>query len=108
MMLKGIATSSGIAIGKVYKLEQPNVVVSEKGKGPQEELKIFDYGSCPFPEGIIDSKYSVGFNHEDIEQIVYEGYQDEEQKEFTQVLADSSEELKQKFAEEVAKQIKEA
>ena len=42
MMLKGIATSSGIAIGKVYKLEQPNVVVSEKGKGPQEELKIFE------------------------------------------------------------------
>ena len=41
-MLKGIATSSGIAIGKVYKLEQPNVVVNEKGKGPEEELKIFE------------------------------------------------------------------
>ena len=28
-MLKGIATSSGIAIGKVYKLEQPKIVLSE-------------------------------------------------------------------------------
>ena len=38
-MLKGIATSSGIAIGKVYKLEQPNIVVNT-GKGdPEIELK---------------------------------------------------------------------
>ena len=28
-MLKGIATSSGIAIGKVYKLEQPKIVIKE-------------------------------------------------------------------------------
>jgi len=41
-MLKGIATSSGIAIGKVYKLEQPSVTV-DTGKGnPEEELKRFD------------------------------------------------------------------
>ncbi|MBR5341987.1 MAG: phosphoenolpyruvate--protein phosphotransferase [Erysipelotrichaceae bacterium] len=41
-MLKGIATSSGIAIGKVYKLEQPVVNISE-GKGvPEEGLKIFE------------------------------------------------------------------
>lgn len=32
MELKGIATSSGIAIGKVYKLEQPNIVISEEKK----------------------------------------------------------------------------
>ena len=41
-MLKGIATSSGIAIGKVYKLEQPKVVV-DSGKGnPEVELKRFE------------------------------------------------------------------
>ena len=28
-MLKGIATSSGIAIGKVYKLEQPKIIIKE-------------------------------------------------------------------------------
>ena len=41
-MLKGIATSSGIAIGKVYKLEQPKVVISEKGIGLEEGLKVFE------------------------------------------------------------------
>ena len=41
-MLKGIATSSGIAIGKIYKLEQPKVEVNT-GKGePDVELKRFN------------------------------------------------------------------
>ena len=29
-MLKGIATSSGIAIGKVYKLEQPEIIIKNE------------------------------------------------------------------------------
>lgn len=41
-MLKGIATSSGIAIGKVYKLEQPKVTVSNEKGNPEEELKVFE------------------------------------------------------------------
>ncbi len=41
-MLKGIATSSGIAIGKIYKLEQPRIEISEKVLSVGEELKRFD------------------------------------------------------------------
>ena len=40
-MLKGIATSSGIAIGKVYKLEQPKVTVDTEKGDPTVELKRF-------------------------------------------------------------------
>ena len=41
-MLKGIATSSGIAIGKVYKLEQPKVVLTETKQTVEEALGIFE------------------------------------------------------------------
>ena len=41
-MLKGIATSSGIAIGKVYKLEQPTVTVSTGDGNPEVELERFN------------------------------------------------------------------
>jgi len=41
-MLKGIATSSGIAIGKVYKLEQPKIVLSEAKADVETNLKKFD------------------------------------------------------------------
>ena len=36
-MLKGIAASSGVAIGKVYKLEAPKIVISEAAAGTEEE-----------------------------------------------------------------------
>ncbi|MBP5280201.1 MAG: phosphoenolpyruvate--protein phosphotransferase [Erysipelotrichaceae bacterium] len=41
-MLKGIATSSGIAIGKVYKLEQPSIVLSTEKQTKEEALKAFE------------------------------------------------------------------
>ena len=41
-MLKGIATSSGIAIGKVYKLEQPKIVLSDAKADVETNLKKFD------------------------------------------------------------------
>ena len=41
-MLQGIATSNGIAIGKVYKLAQPKVVVNTGKGNPEVELKRFD------------------------------------------------------------------
>ena len=44
-MLNGIATSSGIAIGKVYKLEQPKIVVSEE-KGDPEDVFLRATGSA--------------------------------------------------------------
>ena len=42
MLLKGIATSSGIAIGKIYKLEQPVINIPSEVKSVDEELKAFD------------------------------------------------------------------
>ena len=41
-MLKGIATSSGIAIGKVYKLEQPIVTIDTEQGDKEVELKRFE------------------------------------------------------------------
>ena len=41
-MLKGIATSSGIAIGKVYKLEQPEVILTDIQQTKEDALQIFE------------------------------------------------------------------
>lgn len=41
-MLKGIAASSGIAIAKVYKLEQPKVEIVKKEGNPAEETAKFN------------------------------------------------------------------
>ncbi|MDD5791093.1 MAG: phosphoenolpyruvate--protein phosphotransferase [Erysipelotrichaceae bacterium] len=41
-MLKGIAASSGVAIGKVYKLETPVINIVDRTGNPAEELAIFE------------------------------------------------------------------
>lgn len=41
-MLKGIAASAGIALGKVYKLEEPNIDVEVKSSGADIELEKFN------------------------------------------------------------------
>ena len=68
-------------------------------KGQDEEKKIYDYGGCPYPEGIIESNYAIGFDHEKIEEVVHLGYSDEDCKNLNQALIDSETEIKEKFAE---------
>lgn len=39
---------------------------------------MFDYSACLYPEGVIDSKKTLLFNHEQIEKIHFEGNNDAE------------------------------
>lgn len=59
--------------------------------------EMFEYGACPYPAGIIDSKYAVGFNHEQIAEIIYLGHVDEEQKEFNKALITTEEKIKEEL-----------
>lgn len=56
------------------------------GGKDKEEQKMYDYGGCPYPAGIIESSYAVGFNHDQIEKVVHMGHVDEEQKELNEIL----------------------
>ncbi|MBR2828220.1 MAG: DUF4176 domain-containing protein [Bacilli bacterium] len=62
-----------------------------------EKKKMFDYGGCTFPEGIIDSNHTVGFNHEDIEKVFYVGLEDEEEILFNKLLLKTESEIRTKF-----------
>ena len=50
--------------------------------------EIFDYSGCLYPEGIINSKENGLFNHDQIEQVIYRGYDSEEEKVFKEKLYD--------------------
>jgi len=45
-----------------------------------ENPKMYDYIGCLYPEGIISSDKNLLFDHEQIDQIYYLGYIDEEWK----------------------------
>ena len=65
-----------------------HIVFSQK----TDAAKTYDYGSCPFPTGV-QKNLSIGFNHGDIEKILYMGYENEKQKELSKFLVDNEEKI---------------
>ena len=63
-----------------------------------EEKKVYDYGASTFPEGILDSNYAFAFNHEDIEEVIHMGLEDDDQKKLNKFLKNSEKELREKLA----------
>lgn len=58
-----------------------------------DQTKMYDYTGCLYPEGVVDSKRSLMFNHDQIERIDFLGLEDEEETQF-----------KKKLKEVIAKQ----
>ena len=50
---------------------------------------MYDYLAVFYPEGYINQEYTYVFNHTDIIDILYRGYEDEEEEEFQKVLNDA-------------------
>lgn len=48
----------------------------------------YDYFGVLYPEGHIGEQFQYLFNHEDIEEIVFRGYADDERKAFIDKLAE--------------------
>ena len=55
-------------------------------KGDAGEI-TYDYSGCLYPEGNLSSKYMFLFNNSDIEEIVYMGYINEQEKELRRKLS---------------------
>ncbi len=53
---------------------------------PKGEHKIYDYTGCMYPEGILSSSSSFLFDHEQIENVFFKGYNDEEEIAFKERL----------------------
>lgn len=49
--------------------------------------KEYDYLGILYPEGHIGDEFQYLFNHEDISEIIFKGYEDDERKEFITKLA---------------------
>ncbi len=44
--------------------------------------EMFDYVACLYPEGNISDEYTLLFNHEQIDKVVFRGFSDEEEANF--------------------------
>lgn len=73
-MLKGIAASSGIAIGKVYKLEAPVINITEREVNVDNELKVFKDGLAKTVSDIEKVKERAAVNLSEEELAIFDAH----------------------------------
>lgn len=49
---------------------------------PEKPNKMYDYCGCIFPEGVLRSDVTSVFDHEQIKEICFSGFKNEESKKF--------------------------
>jgi len=54
--------------------------------------KIYDYSGCPFPEGVVKSTLTSVFNHNQIVQVFFIGYKNDESDSFLSTIKSKIEE----------------
>ena len=78
----------------------PTNVQIKEGQAVKPDQKMYEYGGCLYPEGILDSNVSCAFDHNQIAEVLHMGYVTEKQTQLSQVLNDSYEKFKEKYEKE--------
>ena len=65
----------------------------------EDNDKTYDYIGCLYPEGFLDGSNMLLFNHDQIEKVYFDGYTDDEDKQFKASLNSIKEELFEKDIE---------
>lgn len=88
-----------LPIGSVVKLKDAEKEIMITGfytVSESDTSKIYDYSACLYPEGIVSSDKNLLFNHDQIEKVLYFGFNGEQEKTFKQNLADALNKLETK------------
>ena len=72
----------------------PNGDVYDKSGKIDAKGRMFDYGACFYPEGMLTSDQLFAFDHVQIERVCFTGYQTDKQKEISNILNNSLNALK--------------
>lgn len=73
-----------LPLGSVVLLEKGVVKVMIIGRLQRSisDDVIYDYAACPFPDGLMSDEHVFLFQHEDINIVCFNGYENEEEAEY--------------------------
>jgi hypothetical protein len=85
-----------LPLGSVVTLKEgtKRLIIVGRAQLNIETNKMYDYASCLWPEGYIDSEHCYLFNHEDIDCLYYIGLQDVQEFNFRYELEEEYETYK--------------
>ncbi|WP_018932444.1 DUF4176 domain-containing protein [Gracilibacillus lacisalsi] len=91
-----------LPIGSIVYLNEGTSKLMVLNRGPiieiEGENQMFDYSGCLYPQGLVPDNVFY-FNHENIDQVVFEGFQDEEEERFQKLFNDWKVENKESYVE---------
>lgn len=59
--------------------------------------KMYEYGGCFYPQGILSSDIALAWNHGDITEVVHKGYVNDDYNEFNEILNKNYDQAKKVF-----------
>ena len=80
-----------LPIGSVVLLKEGSkrVMVFGVKQTTDDEMNIdYDYIGVMYPEGFLGGNYQFLFNHEDIQEVFFRGYEDDERNDFIERLSE--------------------
>lgn len=82
-----------LPIGSVIRIQnnKKKLMIYGRRQTSKKNGQEYDYIACPYPEGNISEEYSFVLNEEIIEEVIFEGYIDDEEDEFNNYLIDFDE-----------------
>lgn len=69
-----------LPIGTVVLVEgivQAVMIYGRMQQKANQEEKVWEYVACPYPQGHISDETNVFFNHEQIKQVIFKGFESE-------------------------------
>lgn len=85
-----------LPIGSIVRLEEgtKKLMITGYCTVPEETPEeVYDYCGCLYPEGVVDSEETYVFDHDQIEEVSFIGYEDDESKQFKKALIDTINEM---------------
>ncbi|MEC5240206.1 MULTISPECIES: DUF4176 domain-containing protein [Bacillus] len=74
-----------LPIGSIVILKEGTkklMIFGRKQQVETDEVRKFDYMGCLYPEGYINPDFTCLFNHDDIQEVVSTGYEDQDEHTF--------------------------
>lgn len=88
-----------LPIGSIVRLKGATkkiMIIGYLSVDNEKKEVVYDYSGCMYPEGILGSDQTLLFYHDQIEEVIFQGFQDEEQTEFSNKLLEIYQDLNQK------------
>lgn len=79
-----------LPVGTVVRLKGgvKNIMISGFCPVSNDDKKMYDYCACLYPEGVVSSEINFLFNHDQIEQVLFKGFVNDEETNFKTKLND--------------------